>query len=167
MLVLSRGVMLSLSPPLLTRALGRSLSTSCPRLKKVSGRYKVTLRRDRPLTYEQAHKPNQIGHDKAWNSWNTSNLLDGVRRSESATEDFFIRRFVAGTWHRLLLSELIIKRRGNVLLLAGLVLQGLHPRKLYFLTGYTEQLLSYVLKCPVKMELQTVAERKDVVFKYI
>ena len=149
--------------PLVSRAFG----TTSLCAKSVAGRYKVTQRMDRPLTYEQAFKPHQIGHCKAWNSWNTSNLLDGLRKSESATEDFLIRRFMDGTWHRLLLSEVIIKRRANLLVIGGLVLQSLHPRKMYFLIGYTEELLSYLLKCPVKLELQTVADRKDVVFKYI
>jgi len=38
---------------------------------------------------------------------------------------------------------------------------------MYFLIGYTEELLSYWMQCPVTLELQTVGDRKDVVFKYI
>ena len=37
---------------------------------------------------------------------------------------------------------------------------------MYFLIGYTEELLSYWLQCPVKLELQT-AKKNDVIFKYI
>lgn len=151
-------------PVLLTT---RSFVTTGVCLKKVAGRFKVSVRGDKPLTYEQANPPHVIGHRKSWNSWNTSNLMDGIRRSETATEDFFIRRFMAGTWHKLFLSEVIIKRRGNLIVVGGIVIQNLLPRKMYFLIGYTEQLLSYVLKCPVKLELQTVSDRKDVVFKYV
>ena len=111
--------------------------------------------------------PYKIGHEKHWLSWNTSNLKNGLRKPEMAQEEIFIRKFMFGTWHKLFLTEIIIKRRGNVIFIGGIVLQALHPRKLYFLIGYTEEILSYVLKCPVKLELQTLADRKDIIFKYI
>ncbi|XP_013789675.1 28S ribosomal protein S24, mitochondrial-like [Limulus polyphemus] len=144
-----------------------SFHTSAVCSKAQAGRYKVTKKRDRPLTYEQANKPHDIGHRKSWNSWNTSNLLDGLRPSETAIEDMFIRKFMSGTWHKLFLSEVIIKRRHNMIFIGGIVHQAIHARKMYFLLGYTEEILSYILKCPVKLELQTVSDRKDVVFKYI
>lgn len=91
----------------------------------------------------------------------------GLRRPECATEDFFIRKFIFGTWHRLFLSELLIKRRANIIILSGIVIQAVHPRKVYFLIGYTEEILSYILKCPVKMDIQTLDDPKKMVFKYI
>ncbi|KAJ8960465.1 hypothetical protein NQ318_013749 [Aromia moschata] len=48
-----------------------------------------------------ANPPHQIAHRKSWNSWNTSNLQGGLRPSETAVEDQFIRKFMVGTWHRL------------------------------------------------------------------
>ena len=54
-----------------------------------------------------------------------------------------------------------------MVIIAGLVVRTISARKMYFLLGYSEELLSYILKCPVKMEIQTVEERRDVVFKYI
>ena len=33
---------------------------------------KITQKGTRPLTYEEAQPPQNIGHTKAWNSWNTS-----------------------------------------------------------------------------------------------
>jgi len=114
-----------------------------------------------------ANKPDQIGHRKGWNSWNTSVVKGGVRIAETTLEDFTIRKFMEGTWHRLFLSNIIIKRRGNMIVVSGLVIQSLLPRKMYFLIGYTEEILSYLLKCPVKLELQTVSDRKSVIFKYI
>lgn len=45
--------------------------------------------------------------------------------------------------------------------------QSVSARKMYFLIGYCEELLAYWLQCPVTLELQTVVDRKDVVFKYI
>lgn len=49
----------------------RLIHTS-PALSKVqSGRYKITPKGDRPLTYEMANPPHFINHRKSWNSWNT------------------------------------------------------------------------------------------------
>ncbi|XP_066993169.2 small ribosomal subunit protein uS3m [Anabrus simplex] len=139
-----------------------------PACEKVqSGRYRVTPKRDRPLTYEMANPPHYIAHRKSWNSWNTSNVLDGVRPAETAIEDMFIRKFMTGTWHNLFLSEVIIKRQHNIIRIAGLVKQAINARKMYFLIGYCEELLSYWLQCPVKLELQIVSDPKDVIFKYI
>lgn len=36
-----------------------------------SGRYKVTIKKNKPLTYEMANPPHYIAHRKSWNSWNT------------------------------------------------------------------------------------------------
>lgn len=93
--------------------------------------------------------------------------MGGLRPAETAVEDVFIRKFISGTWHNLFVSEIIIKRQHNIIRVAGIVVQAIPPRKMYFLIGYTEQLLSSWLQCPLKLELQTVSDRKDVVFKYI
>ncbi|XP_011267400.1 28S ribosomal protein S24, mitochondrial isoform X2 [Camponotus floridanus] len=135
--------------------------------KSSSGRYKVTLKRDRPLTYEMANPPHYLAHRKSWNSWNTSNVKDGNRPSETAVEDMFIRQFMRGTWHNLFVSEVIIKRQHNIIRIAGIITRSIAPYKIYFLTGYTEELLSYWLQCPIKIELVTTDSKKDVVFKYI
>jgi small subunit ribosomal protein S24 len=74
---------------------------------------------------------------------------------------------MTGTWHSLCLSEIIIKRQFNHIRVAALIKQGVSARKMYFLIGYTEELLSYWLQCPVTLELQTVTDPKDVIFKYI
>ncbi|XP_018326071.1 28S ribosomal protein S24, mitochondrial isoform X2 [Agrilus planipennis] len=132
-----------------------------------AGRYRISLRKDFPLTYEMANPPHQIAHRKAWNSWNTSNVDGGVRPAETAVEDLFIRKFITGTWHNLFVSEVIIKRQHNIIRIAGIVHQQANARQMYFLIGYCEELLSYWLQCLVKMELQTVQDKRDVVFKYI
>ncbi|EDW84705.1 uncharacterized protein Dwil_GK12989 [Drosophila willistoni] len=144
-----------------------ALHTSAVCCRVQSGRYRITTKRDRPLTYEMANPPHFIGHRKSWNSWNTSTLKDGLRPSQTAIEDVFIRKFITGTWHALVCSEVIIKRQHNTIRIAGIIRQAISPRKVYFLVGYTEELLSYWLQCPVTLELQTVADKKDVVFKYI
>jgi len=147
-----------------------------------SGRFKVSIKHDNPLTYEQAHKPHEIAMRKAWNSMNTSALdfedienhhrkgkaaLFGLRTSQTLQEDIFIRKFMSGTWHNLFLSEILIKRQANMIRIAGIVLRAVPARKMYFLIGYCEELLSYWLQCPVKLELQTVDDKKDVIFKYV
>nr|CAG4637486.1 EOG090X0I6M [Ceriodaphnia reticulata]SVE73298.1 EOG090X0I6M [Ceriodaphnia reticulata] len=135
--------------------------------KVQSGRYKITQRRDRPLTYEMANPPHFIAHRKSWNSWDTTSLLDGQRAAETSLEDVFIRRFMIGTWHDLFCSEIIIKRQHNLIRIAGILRQGIPSRKMYFLIGYTEELLANWLQCPVKLELQTTDKKEDVIFKYI
>ena len=159
--------------------------------KSQSGRYKVTIRKDRPLTYEMANPPHYIAHRKSWNAWNTctlfsrgirgrfslrlyrvslfflANIKDGNRPAETAVEDMFIRQFMRGTWHNLFASEVIIKRQHNIIRIAGIITQTIAPYKIYFLTGYTEELLSYWLQCPIKLELVTTESKKDVIFKYI
>lgn len=72
-----------------------------------------------------------------------------------------------GTWHSLVLSEVIIKRQFNHIRIAAVIRQGLSAQKMYFLIGYTEEMLARWLHCPVTLELETVPEKKDIVFKYI
>lgn len=146
----------------------RAIHVSAACCKVTSGRHKVTLKQNKPLTYEQANPPHFIGVRKSWNSWNTSNLFESTRQSETTVEDFFIRKFMTGTWHRLFASEIIIKRRLNVVYIGGIVRQTIHPRKLYFLIGYSEELLSIFLKCPVKIEVQSInPDSNAMIFKYI
>nr|CAG4642919.1 EOG090X0I6M [Evadne anonyx] len=132
-----------------------------------SGRYKISVRRDKPLTYEMANAPHHIASRKSWNSWDTTTLHEGLRPAETALEDVFIRRFMTGTWHNLFTSEIIIKRQHNLIRVAGIVVQSMPPSKMYWLIGYTEELLSTWLQCPVKLELQTIEKRQQTVFKYI
>lgn len=53
----------------------RKFSTSLICQKAKAGRYKVSKFQTFPLTYEMANKPDQIGHRKTWNSWNTSKFI--------------------------------------------------------------------------------------------
>lgn len=93
------------------------------------------------------------------------NLKDEEGAAERALEDFFLRKFIEGTFHQCLATDLIIKRRGNQIFLVSLMLRRLAPQKFYFLIGYTEELLSHWFKCPVKMEVQIVDERP--IYKWI
>ncbi|CRK95306.1 CLUMA_CG008692, isoform A [Clunio marinus] len=161
----------ALQPSLISPQI-RLISSTCVLNKNQSGRYKVTPKKDRPLTYEQSNPPHQIGHRKAWNSWNVANLKKekpGVhqREPQMITEDFFIRKFMTATFHGIVCSEVIIKRQFNLIRVAFIMSRQLPPRKMYFLIGYTEELLSYWLQCPVTLEINTVADKRDVIYKYI
>ncbi len=72
-----------------------------------------------------------------------------------------------GTWSEMILSEIIVKRQHNTVRIAALVQKRMLTRKIYFLVGYSEEMLSLWLKCPVKLEFQFLDSAKDVVFKYI
>ena len=132
-----------------------------------AGHYRPKPKQPQPLTYEMANPPHYIATRKSWNSWNTSNIKDGNRPSETAVEDLFIRNFVNGTWHGLFASEIIIKRQHNLVRIAGIVVRKIVPVKMYFLMGYTETLLSYWLHCPVKMEIVTTQVKEDAIYKVI
>ena len=80
---------------------------------------------------------------------------------------YFIIIFFKGTWSEMFLSEIIVKRQHNTVRVSGLILKKIQTRKIYFLLGYTEEMLSLWLMCPVKLELQVVENPKDVIYKYI
>lgn len=93
------------------------------------------------------------------------NLKGEGGAAERVIEDMFIRRFMFGTFHGCLANEIVIKRRGNILIVCALMLQKLPPNKFYFLIGYTESLLSHFYRCPVKLEIQTLQDKP--VYKYL
>ncbi|KOC61244.1 28S ribosomal protein S24, mitochondrial, partial [Habropoda laboriosa] len=145
----------------------RYLHVSTVLNKTQAARYRPKPRILQPLTYEMANPPHHIAVRKSWNSWNTSNIKDGNRSSETAVEDVFIRNFIKGTWHALFGSEIIIKRQHNLIRIAGIVLRKVPPVKVYFLIGYTEYILSCWLHCPVKMEIVTANQKNDIIYKVI
>lgn len=93
------------------------------------------------------------------------NLKGEEGAADRTVEDVFLRRFMFGTFHGCLANEVVIKRRGNLLVVCALMLQKMPPQKFYFLIGYSESLLSHFYKCPVKLELQTLQEKA--VYKYL
>ncbi|XP_053386428.1 28S ribosomal protein S24, mitochondrial-like isoform X1 [Mercenaria mercenaria] len=156
-------------PQLATRGLQTSF-VLCRKHRR-AGIYKVSKNQSIPLTYEQAKPPYAIGVDKSWLTWNTSNLKGEGRKSETTVEDVFIRNFMHGTWTGKLASEVVIKRRHNMIFLGAYINFGTKSLpgalRIYFLIGYTEELLSCLLKCPVKLELQTLDSDRDLIFKYV
>ena len=145
------------------------LSTTPVRWRQQAGKHKPTKYRNKPLTYDQAWKPWHIGVAKSWLSWHSGDLEETRDKSYSRAakfmlEDMIIRKFMVGTWHACLPFEVVIKRNGNLLRICGYVNNRLPPRKIYWLTGYTEELLSRMLKQPVRLELQVVADNNDAVY---
>lgn len=94
-------------------------------------------------------------------------MTDGLRPSETAIEDMFIRKFITGTFHNLVCSEVIIKRQFNHIRIAAILRRGLPPRKYYFLIGYTEEMLGTWLQCPITLELQIIGSKEETIFKYV
>ncbi|KAM3172280.1 hypothetical protein ACTXT7_014854 [Hymenolepis weldensis] len=120
------------------------------------------------LTYEQSKKPHQIGVLKSWNSWNTSNIHGEDHYTGVLTyQDSLIRLFINGTFPTHVLSEIIIKRKFNELMICFNLSNRISSNEFYFLVGYAEQMLSYLLRCPVKIEPRMVLNPKDVIFRYI
>lgn len=86
---------------------------------------------------------------------------------ETVIEDQFVRKFMLGTWYKVWLSEVVIKRRHNNMVICGIVCPLPSLSAIHFLTGYTEELLSHLLKYNVKVEVQCVPSRRSVIHKYV
>lgn len=54
-----------------------------------------------------------------------------------------------------------------MVIIVGIVNRQIAIRKVYWLIGYTEELLGHLLKQPVRLELQSLQDKRDIVFKYI
>jgi small subunit ribosomal protein S24 len=92
--------------------------------------------------------------------------LDGKRKPETLAEDVLIRRFLIGTFNNIYSSEFIIKRHMNTINISFLVSTfRRETNKIYFLVGYSEELLSTLLKRIVKLNVQSVINKKDTIFK--
>lgn len=78
-----------------------------------------------------------------------------------------VRKFISGTFHGHVASEVIIKRQFNHMRIAFLLRRNIFPQKAYFLIGYTEEMLANWLQCPVTLEIQSIEKMEDTIFKYI
>ena len=91
--------------------------------------------------------------------------MDENGAADRSLEDLFLRKFIYGTFHGCLSTDLIIKRRANQIIIVAIMLRNIAPQKFYFLIGYSEELLSNWFKCPVKMEIQITDDRP--IYKWI
>lgn len=146
----------------------RGISTSCVLFRaKVAARPKRTKYKTNAVSWEQINPAHYIFVRKGYLSYNTSNLWGETRNGQTAAEDLFIRKFMEGTWLFYLVSPIIIKRRANMIFLSAFFHLSGNPQQFYFLQGYTETILSYYLKCPVKLDLQTVNDPNDLVVTHV
>lgn len=65
------------------------------------------------------------------------------------------------------MSDVVIKRRHREIVVAMMACPLPSVAAMHFLTGYTEQLLSHLFKAVVRVELQAVRGKSNVIFKYI
>ncbi|CAB3406593.1 unnamed protein product [Caenorhabditis bovis] len=151
----------------------RTISTSSCLLKNRAGKYKATVNRSQLLTYEMAQKPHHVGVRKSWLTWHSQNL-EGFRQSQPlvVAQDEVVRRFIRGFFPQNVVvsgNEIVIKRRGNVLIVAGFLQYSrrLDIRRIYWMFGFAEEFLSILLKQPVKLELSFVESEADVAYNYI
>lgn len=72
-----------------------------------------------------------------------------------------------GTFHGMIATEIVIKRQYNVIRIVMIIFPKLRASKLSFLIGYSEELLGHWLQCPIKIEIQTIKNMSDVIFKYV
>ncbi|XP_008323381.1 small ribosomal subunit protein uS3m [Cynoglossus semilaevis] len=142
----------------------KGLHTTAVCCKNFAARIRVG-KGEKAVTYEQSFHPHHIGHRKGWLSQHPGNLHGEDGAAERTLEDVFIRKFIFGTFQECLVDEIVIKRRGNLLVVCALMINVISPIKFYFLIGYSETLLSHFYKCPVKIEIQTLP--KKVVYKRI
>ncbi|KAM3726406.1 28S ribosomal protein S24 [Dirofilaria immitis] len=153
--------------------LEKSISTACPLHKNTAGKYKTTSGRKQMLTYEMAHRPHHIGVKKSWLTWHSQNLETFRQRQPvMIAQDEIIRRFVRSFFPDYITvdgSELVIKRQGNYVRVAGFFhyRNRLNIREIYWMYGFAEEFLSVLLKQPVKLEIQFVADEKDLAYNYI
>ncbi|CAO4373860.1 unnamed protein product [Caenorhabditis nigoni] len=151
----------------------RQISTTSTLLKNRAGKTKSTSNRTQLLTYEMAQKPHHIGVRKSWLTWHSQNLEE-FRQSQPlvVAQDEVVRRFIRGFFPQNLVvsgNEIVIKRRGNVLIVAGFLQYSrrLDIRRIYWMFGFAEEFLSILLKQPVKLELSFVESEETVAYNYI
>ncbi|CAJ0590678.1 unnamed protein product [Cylicocyclus nassatus] len=166
------------APALLVRpsastTLARGISTTACLNKNQAGKYRSTVNRSQLLTYEMAQKPHHIGVRKSWLTWHSQNL-EGFRQSQPlmVVHDEVIRRFIRGFFPQHVVisgEEIVIKRRGNVVIVAGFLQYSrrLDIRRIYWMFGFTEEFLSILLKQPVKLEFAFVESEADIAYNYI
>lgn len=136
----------------------------CNKIK--AGRLKNSKFKNTPATYEQSFKPEYIQHKKGWLSFNTSNLHGEKNAHQMAYEDLFIRQFLHGTFYQNILSEVIIKRRLNILEIIIFVEANRQLRTFQQLATYSEEMLGTVFNYNVRVHLFQ-STRKRMTFKYV
>uniref|UniRef100_A0A915MEY7 Uncharacterized protein n=1 Tax=Meloidogyne javanica TaxID=6303 RepID=A0A915MEY7_MELJA len=104
-------------------------------------------------------------------TYDMSRLPSDIAVRLTLAQDEIIRRFVRAIFYTYLPltvggTELITKRRGNVVYVAGFLIPKGNMEQIYWLYGFTEEILSNLLKQPVKLELQFIRSADDLAVEY-
>lgn len=83
----------------------------------------------------------------------TGSLSGSSQASERLMDDIMLRKFIEGVFYELLISDIVIKRRDNQIIIAFYAAGAQGPMKLYFLVGFCERLLTELFGCIVKLEV--------------
>uniref|UniRef100_A0A914DSN8 Uncharacterized protein n=1 Tax=Acrobeloides nanus TaxID=290746 RepID=A0A914DSN8_9BILA len=120
-----------------------------------------------------AEKPQMYGVRKAWLTWHSQNLEE-FRQVQPYVliQDEAIRRFLRGFLPDNVVNdgeEIIIKRRGNIVIITGFLKLKGNPdkKKIYWMLGFVEEFFSILLKQPVKLEFQFVKDEHELAVRYI
>lgn len=81
-------------------------------------------------------------------------VVGSENASERLMDDIMVRKFIEGVFYELLVSDIVIKRRDNQIIVAFyLAGSSMVSVKTYFLVGFSERLLSEMFGCIVKLEI--------------
>ena len=101
-------------------------------------------------------------------------LLGSHWPAERFVDDIMIRHFIEGTFYETLTSEVVIKRRLNSIIITLFVTKraptktnyqkwkNARVQKIYFLKGFCERMLTEMMGCQVKLEIQSGPDFKEV-----
>ena len=89
----------------------------------------------------------------------SGSLRGSLWAHERFMDDVMIRKFIEGTFYEMLMSDVVIKRRMNQIVISIFVnAKGTMVHKIYFLVGFSEKLLEQLLGCLVKMEVMSTPD---------
>jgi hypothetical protein len=83
----------------------------------------------------------------------SGSLAGSSEASARLMDDIMIRKFIEGVFYELLVSDIVIKRRDNQIIIAFYAAGQQDSIKTYFLVGFCERLLSEMFGCIVKLEI--------------
>eukprot|EP00112_Aurelia_sp_Birch-Aquarium-sp1_P012690 Seg2672.4 transcript_id=Seg2672.4/GoldUCD/mRNA.D3Y31 product="28S ribosomal protein S24-B mitochondrial" pseudo=true protein_id=Seg2672.4/GoldUCD/D3Y31 len=102
--------------------------------------------------------PHRVGVIKSWDSKHTGGIEGSLWAHDRFIDDVMIRKFIQGTFYEMIVSDIIVKRRLNQIIISIFVnAKGTTVHKVYFLVGFAEKMLSHLLGCIVNMEVMSVS----------
>ncbi|EDO36976.1 predicted protein, partial [Nematostella vectensis] len=99
----------------------------------------------------------RVAVTKGFESQHTGSLKGSYGASDRLLDDVMIRKYIEGVFYDELDSDIIVKRRDNRIIISFLVNRETDINKFYFLTSFSEKILSEAFGCIVKFEPQAGA----------